>query len=110
MSYFATLPAMRSRQSGAEAAARGRWAHPNRYFSMTGWRIGWAVLPPALASAASAVAQNLFISAPAVSQHAALAALSCDDELQVRAPAARQAAPGGARRRQAVACAEGRGL
>ena len=47
-----------------------------------GWRIGWCVVPPSLAPSVAALAQNLFISPPTVSQHAAAAAFSCDDELQ----------------------------
>lgn len=100
-------------------------AAPRRYFSMTGWRIGWCVLPTALIDAvrrntplplpflgdaqaavqcrfpnqltltpspdaggvarppqASALAQNLFISPPTVSQHAAAAAFGATDELE----------------------------
>jgi aspartate/methionine/tyrosine aminotransferase len=46
----------------------------SKYFGMTGWRLGWLVLPPGGAEALTPLAQNLFISPPAVSQHAALAA------------------------------------
>ncbi len=54
----------------------------SKYFSMTGWRIGWLVLPPDLARPVECLAQNLFISAPHISQVVAEAAFDCDDELQ----------------------------
>jgi aspartate/methionine/tyrosine aminotransferase len=46
----------------------------SKYFSMTGWRIGWMVVPTDLVSAVERLAQNLYISAPALSQYVALAA------------------------------------
>jgi len=54
----------------------------SKYFSMTGWRIGWLVLPEDLVRPVECLAQNLFISAPHVSQIAAEAAFDCHDELQ----------------------------
>jgi aspartate/methionine/tyrosine aminotransferase len=45
----------------------------SKYFSMTGWRLGWLVLPPELLGAVEKLAQNLFICASSVAQHAALA-------------------------------------
>jgi len=45
----------------------------SKYFSMTGWRLGWVVLPTALVGAIEKLAQNLFICASTVAQHAALA-------------------------------------
>jgi aspartate/methionine/tyrosine aminotransferase len=54
----------------------------SKYFSMTGWRIGWLVLPPDLARPVECLAQNLFISAPYISQVAAEAAFDCHAELQ----------------------------
>jgi aspartate/methionine/tyrosine aminotransferase len=45
----------------------------SKYFSMTGWRLGWLVLPPALVPAVEKLAQNLYICASSVAQHAALA-------------------------------------
>ncbi len=50
----------------------------SKYFSMTGWRLGWLVLPESLVPAVEKLAQNLFICAPAIAQHAALAAFHDD--------------------------------
>ena len=54
----------------------------SKYFSMTGWRLGWMIVPPSLLRAVECLAQNFFISPPSLSQHAALAAFDCHDELQ----------------------------
>ena len=48
---------------------------------MTGWRLGWLVLPADLVRPVEVLAQNLFISPPTVSQLAGLAAFDCRDEL-----------------------------
>ena len=53
----------------------------SKYFSMTGWRIGWTVLPEELLTPVDRLAQNLVICPAAISQHVALAALDCRDEL-----------------------------
>jgi aspartate/methionine/tyrosine aminotransferase len=53
----------------------------SKYFSMTGWRLGWLILPPELVRPVECLAQNLFISPPALSQYAAVAAFGCRDEL-----------------------------
>jgi aspartate/methionine/tyrosine aminotransferase len=45
----------------------------SKYFGMTGWRLGWLVLPPELVGPVEKLAQNLFICPSAVAQHAALA-------------------------------------
>jgi len=45
----------------------------SKYFSMTGWRLGWMVLPPALLGAVEKLAQNLYICPSSLAQHAALA-------------------------------------
>ncbi|MFM0288045.1 pyridoxal phosphate-dependent aminotransferase [Paraburkholderia megapolitana] len=45
----------------------------SKYFHMTGWRLGWLVVPPTLIDAFEKLAQNLFICASALAQHAALA-------------------------------------
>ena len=50
---------------------------------MTGWRVGWMVVPEDHVRVVERIAQNMFICAPHASQVAALAAMDCDDELQV---------------------------
>lgn len=45
----------------------------SKYFNMTGWRLGWLVLPPSLMPTLEKLAQNLFICPSALAQHAALA-------------------------------------
>jgi aspartate/methionine/tyrosine aminotransferase len=45
----------------------------SKYFGMTGWRLGWLVLPPALVPAVEKLAQNLYICASSIAQHAARA-------------------------------------
>jgi aspartate/methionine/tyrosine aminotransferase len=54
----------------------------SKYFSMTGWRVGWLVLPEDLVRPVECLAQNLFISAPHISQLAAEAAFECRAELE----------------------------
>lgn len=54
----------------------------SKYFSMTGWRLGWLVLPEDLLRPVECLAQNLFISPPTLSQVAAVAAFDCRDELE----------------------------
>ena len=54
----------------------------SKYFSMTGWRIGWLVVPEALVRPIERLAQNLYISPPAISQHAALGAFDAIEELE----------------------------
>ena len=54
----------------------------SKYFSMTGWRVGWMVLPPDLCRPVECLAQNMFISAPHIAQIAAEAAFACHDELE----------------------------
>ena len=65
----------------------------SKYFSMTGWRVGWLVVPEALVRPIERLAQNLYISPPAVSQVAALASFDGTDELEAnkRAYAANRA-------------------
>ena len=53
----------------------------SKYFSMTGWRVGWLVVPQELVRPIERLTQNFFISVPTLSQHAALAAFDCSDEL-----------------------------
>jgi len=54
----------------------------SKYFSMTGWRIGWMVVPADLMQSVERLAQNFFISPPTLSQVAAVAAFACHDELK----------------------------
>ncbi len=54
----------------------------SKYFSMTGWRVGWMVVPEDHVRAIERLAQNLFICPPHASQVAALAAMDCAPELQ----------------------------
>ncbi len=54
----------------------------SKYFSMTGWRLGWIVAPLELVPALERLAQNLSICPPAVSQIAGLAAFDCVEELE----------------------------
>jgi aspartate/methionine/tyrosine aminotransferase len=54
----------------------------SKYWSMTGWRVGWLLLPPDLVRPVECLAQNLFISAPHVAQVAAEAAMDCGPELE----------------------------
>jgi aspartate/methionine/tyrosine aminotransferase len=53
----------------------------SKYFSMVGWRLGWLLAPEARLRTARAYVGNLFLTAPSLSQHAALAALDCREEL-----------------------------
>lgn len=53
----------------------------SKYYSMTGWRLGWLVVPDELIEPIERLAQNLFISPPTLSQLAAVAAFSCTEEL-----------------------------
>jgi aspartate/methionine/tyrosine aminotransferase len=54
----------------------------SKYFSMTGWRVGWMVVPEDHVRVVERLAQNMFICAPHASQVAALAAMDCEEELQ----------------------------
>ena len=55
----------------------------SKYFSMTGWRVGWLILPDTLVAPVERLAQNAFIAAASVSQHAALGAFDSHDELEI---------------------------
>ncbi|MGC3986685.1 MAG: pyridoxal phosphate-dependent aminotransferase [Pseudorhodoferax sp.] len=50
----------------------------SKYFNMTGWRLGWLVVPEALVPVVERMAQNLFICASTVAQHAALACFEAE--------------------------------
>ena len=54
----------------------------SKYFSMTGWRVGWMVVPQDHVRTVERLAQNMFICAPHVAQVAALAALEAEDEME----------------------------
>lgn len=58
----------------------------SKYFGMTGWRLGWLVVPEAYVEAAERMVQNIFISAPTHAQYAALAAFDFQvlEELESR--------------------------
>ena len=58
----------------------------SKYFGMTGWRLGWLVAPDSHVDAVDRLAQNIFLSAPTVSQYAALSAFEQRtlDELEAR--------------------------
>ncbi|MCM2473770.1 aminotransferase class I/II-fold pyridoxal phosphate-dependent enzyme [Rhizobium sp. CG5] len=55
----------------------------SKYYCMTGWRIGWMVVPDAMVRPLECLAQSLYISAPELSQVAAIAALGAGDELEL---------------------------
>jgi len=50
----------------------------SKYFNMTGWRLGWLVVPDAMVEAVERLSQNLYICASTVAQHAALACFEPD--------------------------------
>jgi aspartate/methionine/tyrosine aminotransferase len=64
----------------------------SKYYSMTGWRLGWLLAPPELRPAIEALQSNLAICAPAVSQAAALAAFGPEARAELDAHVARYAA------------------
>ncbi|GIL40982.1 pyridoxal phosphate-dependent aminotransferase [Roseiterribacter gracilis] len=53
----------------------------SKYFCMTGWRLGWMVVPPDLERPVERLAQNLHIAAPTLAQQGAVVAFDCRDEL-----------------------------
>jgi aspartate/methionine/tyrosine aminotransferase len=54
----------------------------SKYYCMTGWRIGWMIVPERLLRPIECLAQNLYISPPTLSQIAAIAAFDAVDELE----------------------------
>ncbi len=54
----------------------------SKYFSMTGWRLGWMIMPKGLDRSIECLAQNLFISPPSLSQIGGIAAFDCSEELE----------------------------
>lgn len=54
----------------------------SKYFSMVGWRLGWIVAPPGASDTLRAYLGNMFLTAPSLSQHAALVAMDETDVLE----------------------------
>jgi aspartate/methionine/tyrosine aminotransferase len=67
-----------AREFGREAIVVNSFS---KYYSMTGWRLGWMLVPHGLARSVECLAQNFYISPPALSQLAAIAAFDCRAEL-----------------------------
>eukprot|EP01038_Epipyxis_sp_PR26KG_P004886 gene4886-6844_t len=53
----------------------------SKYYSMTGWRLGWMVVPDYMVDTMNRLSQNMYINAPTLSQIAACKAFDCTDEL-----------------------------
>ena len=53
----------------------------SKYFGMTGWRIGWMVVPEFYVDAIDRIAQNIFLAPPTISQYAALTALKAETQV-----------------------------
>jgi aspartate/methionine/tyrosine aminotransferase len=56
----------------------------SKFFGMTGWRVGWLIVPDALTDAVEKLAQNIFIATPTHSQYAALASFSPENRLELQ--------------------------
>jgi aspartate/methionine/tyrosine aminotransferase len=56
----------------------------SKYFAMTGWRLGWMIVPEDLLRPVEVLAQNLFISPPTLPQRAAIAAFACRAEMDAQ--------------------------
>lgn len=72
-------PAQTARAFSREAVIINSFS---KYYSMTGWRVGWMVVPPHLARPIERLAQNLYISPTTISQIGALAAFDAGEELE----------------------------
>jgi len=55
----------------------------SKYFGMTGWRLGWMVVPEPYVDAIDRIAQNIFLAPPTVSQYAALTALKPETQIEL---------------------------
>ena len=71
-------PAATARAYGGDAVIVNSFS---KYYCMTGWRLGWMLVPPDLARSVECLAQNFYISPPALSQFAAMPAFGCRAEL-----------------------------
>ena len=71
-------PAATARAFGQDAVVINSFS---KYYCMTGWRLGWMLVPPDLARTVECLAQNFYISPPALSQLAALPVFGCRSEL-----------------------------
>jgi len=83
---FGELPAVCAWQHGRDSLVFGSFS---KYFSMTGWRLGWTISPPWLRDAMSALQGNLAICAPAVSQAAGVAAFDPESQAELNGHVAR---------------------
>ncbi len=81
-------PCASAREFGTDAVVVGS---VSKYHSMTGWRLGWLLLPPALRRPVELLQSNLAICAPAVSQAAAMAAFTPEAAEELDAHVARYA-------------------
>jgi aspartate/methionine/tyrosine aminotransferase len=72
------IPAQTARACGRDIIIVNSFS---KYYSMTGWRLGWMLVPPELARPVECLAQNFYVSPPALSQLAAPAAFDCRAEL-----------------------------
>ena len=54
----------------------------SKYYSMTGWRLGWMVVPTEMINVMNKLSQNMYINAPTLSQISAIEAFNCEEELQ----------------------------
>jgi aspartate/methionine/tyrosine aminotransferase len=72
------MPAQTARAFGRDLVVVNSFS---KYYSMTGWRLGWMLVPPELARSVECLAQNFYVSPPALSQLAAPAAFECRAEL-----------------------------
>ncbi|MBE9567956.1 MAG: pyridoxal phosphate-dependent aminotransferase [Proteobacteria bacterium] len=55
----------------------------SKYFGMTGWRLGWMVVPEFYVDAIDRIAQNIFLAPPTMSQYAALTALTAETQIEL---------------------------
>jgi len=63
----------------------------SKYYSMTGWRLGWMVVPPSLIDVMNRLSQNLYLNAPTLSQIAAVEAFSEESQVELQANVAKYA-------------------